>query len=298
MLARLFASKQRPYFKNPSHWDTLSLDLSGSRLEITLPPQDYDFPEKPHMPKVNVFDESLYRYKTEPDRNGNPPSHRGVTVPGILKRNWFTYGPIWRASHIGSLQCYAVIADISRMTPKMNCFNPDQLERLIMHDLYYSEGPGFGRNEHTCPVNWQVRSIQGTDWVYLESWSKKPSWKEDSNADRYKDAHFSVWLFTPLFENKYLLVTFTALGSMPAEASNRVMFRRIEAIIDSLKLQLSPEALRQKAEAEQAHPEARYSPRREPESWQYYGNFRYGNILEGEPSLVFEGPCSPPPPLY
>ena len=114
MFERLFASKQRPYFQHARHWDTLQLDLSGARLAITLPPQDYDFPEEKWGPKFNVFDDAFYNYRTEPDRNGYPPSHRGVSGPGLLKRLWFTYGPIWRADHIGTLQCAAVICDTAR----------------------------------------------------------------------------------------------------------------------------------------------------------------------------------------
>jgi hypothetical protein len=293
MFDRLFASYQRPCFKKPAHWDTLNIDLSGNQFEITLPPQDYEFSERPHLKKVNVFDEQVYNYKDKPDRNGYPANYEGISAPGILKRNWFTYGPIWQAGHIGTLQCSSVICDTSRMKPELNCFNPEQLEKLIIHGLYYSDGPGFGLNEHTTPVSWQVRSIHGTEWVYLESWSRKPEWKEVD--DRERDNHFSVALYTPLFHDKYLMVTFDVIGSLPAEASNQLMLQRIEAIIASLKMQLSPSAVQQKTDAEQRYPDAHYSQHREPEPWQYYSSYRDGDILEGEESLVIEGPCSPPP---
>ena len=295
MFERLFASKQRPYFQQSSRWDTLRLDLSGAALEITLPPQDYDFPEEKWGPKFNVFDDALYNYTTKPDRNGYPPSHRGVSGPGLLKRNWFSYGPIWRADHIGTLQCAAVICDTARMTPTLNCFNPAQFERLVLHSLYYSSGPGFG-NEHTCPVNWAIRRLHGRDWVYLESWSRNPAWKDD--PDLYDDANFVAWLFSPVFQDKYLIVSFSATGSLPAAASNQAMRARIEVIIPSLTLTLAPEGIKQQAEAERAYPESSYSPRREPEPWVYYGSYRDGDILAGEKSRVFEGPCSPPPPLF
>lgn len=295
MFDRLFASYQRPCFKNPAKWDTLSIDLSGNLFEITLPPQDYDFPEDPRNDRINVFDSSLYDYDTEPDRNGYPPSQEGVSRSGLFRRNWFTYGPVWQAGHIGTLQCVAVICDTSHMSPDLDCFNPEHLEKLILHSLYYSYGPGFALNEHTTPVNWQVRSIDGIKLVYLESWSRKPAWIKDN--DPYRDANFSIRLITPLFSNKYLLVSFSATGSLPADESNRIMFQRIEAIIATLKLQLSPEALRQKAQAALTYPDAHYSSHREPEPWQYYSSYRDGDVLEGEEPLVIEGPCSPPPSL-
>jgi hypothetical protein len=295
MFDRLFASYQRPCFKKTAQWDTLKIDLSGNQFEISLPPQDYEFPEDPRSDLVNLYEEQLYNYKTEPDRNGYPPSLKGVTRSGLFRRNWFTYGPIWRASYIGTLQCSSVIYDTSRMAPELNCFNPEQLEKLIIHGLYYSKGPGFGLNEHTTPVNWQVRYIHGTEWVYLESRSRKPKWKEVD--DRERDNIFSVGLYTPLFQDKYLMVTFYSIGSLPAEASNQLMLQRIEDVIASLKLLLSPSAVQQKTEAEQRNPDAHYSQHREPEPWKYYTSYRDGHILEGEESLVIEGPCSPPPPL-
>jgi hypothetical protein len=296
MLERLFASRKRPCFKRPDSWDTLSFDLSGSRFEITLPAQDYEFPEDPHKERINLFDEKLYSYKDEPDRNGYPASHEGISDAGIFRRNWFTYGPFWEGGNIGVLQCSAVLIDISRMVPELNCFNPEHLERLALFGLYYSKGPGFGINEHTCPVNWQIRTLNGSDWVYFESWYKVADWEEQ--VDAAAPADFSVWLISPLFDDKYLLVTFSAIGSVPVEASNLLMLQRIETIIPSIKLQLSPEALKQQAEAKQKYPAANYSQTREPEPWAYYGSYRYGDPMKGESRIVFEGSCSPPPPLF
>jgi len=209
MFDRLFASKQRPYFKKPFRQDTLSSDLSGTRFEITLPPQDYAFPEKPCRPTINLFDKNQYGYETQPDRNGYPPHNQGIMRECVFKRNWFSYGPIWRASHIGSLQCVGVICDTSQMITGLNCFNPEHLEKLILHDLYYSKGPGFGTNENTSPVNWKIRQLQGVDWVYLESRRRVAAWEQ--NPDGYNEAHFSVSMFTPLFEDKYLILSFVAL---------------------------------------------------------------------------------------
>ena len=297
MLERLFASRKRPCFKRPDSWDTLSFDLSGNRFEITLPAQDYEFPEDKINERINLFDEQLYNYKDEPDRNGYPGSSRGVSDLALLNRNWYTYGPIWEGVNFGTLQCAAVFGDVSRIEPELNCFNTEQFEKLLLYILYCSEGPGFGLNEHTCPVNWQIRSLHGTDWIYLESWSRRPAWK--NVADRNWDANFSVWLITPLFEDKYLLITFSAIGSMPPEPSNKLMLQRIEAIIPSIKLQLSSGALKQRAEAKQKYPDATsYSSTRKPEPWQYYSEFRYGDPMKGEEDFVFEGPCSPPPPLF
>lgn len=300
MFDRLFASNQRPYFKHRKKsrsWDTLNFDLSGNRFEITLPPHDDESPKEPHRPNVNVFDTSIYAYNSDPDYNGYPASKRGITAPGILKRAWSTYGPPWRFQCLGILSVSITVCDISKMAADLNCFNPEQFERLIMFYLYNNRGPGRGLSEHTCPINWKIHNIEGTEWVYLESWPRRPEWKEEDD-NRNREANFTVWLLAPIFADKHLLLTFYSTGSRPPAPSNKLMLERIEAIISGLRLQLSPEALKQKTEAEQRSPGAKYSQHREPEAWKYYTSYRKGDILKGEKELVFEGPCSPPPPLY
>ena len=298
MLNRLFASRNRPCFANPRQWDTLVFDLSGNRLEITLPPQDYDFAEEDRGRKFNLFDPGLYKYNTEPDRNGHPPHFKGVSVPGILRRNWQTYGPIWRAQHLGTLQCYAVICDTSRMPHQLNCFNPEQLEQLIIHGFYYSNGPGFGdgTNEFDVPLNWKILQLHDVTWVYCESWRRRPQWLKFTHHTYGCD--FSACLITPIFKDKYLLLSFSATGSLPAEPSNRAMHKRIQQIIPNIKLSLSTEAEKQRTEAQRIFPNAHYSSSRPPEAWKYYESYREGDLSKGEEEHLFEGPCSPPPALY
>lgn len=297
MFERLFASKNRPCFAEPNRWDTVNLDLSGNYLEITLPPQDYDFPEDNYGQRFNVFDPNLYSYKTEPDKNGYPPHHKGTSVNGLLRRNWDTYGPIWRTSPIGKLQCAAVVCDTSRMSAKLNCFNPEQMERLIIHALYYSKGPGFGSsNEYDTPVNWQIKKLQGIEWVYFESWPRRPAWQEFSLLNYESD--FTAWLATPLFADKYLLVSFSATGSRPGAPSNQLMLKRIHQIVPSLHLKLSPAAQKQQTEARQAFPDTQYSQQRPPEAWQHHDSHRKRDPAKGEELDIFEGSCSPPPELY
>jgi hypothetical protein len=298
MLKRLFASRNNPCFANPSRWDTLVYDLSGNRLEITLPPQDYEFAEEDRGRKFNVFDPGLYKYNSEPDRNGYPAHYRGITTPGILRRNWDAYGSIWLGHPLGKLQCAAVICDTSRMPAKLNCFNPEQMERLFIHALYYNSGPGFddGRHEFDVPVNWQIKQLHGVEWVYCESWDRQPDWEKSTHSTY--GCHFTAWLAAPLFADKYLLISFSATGSLPAAPSNRLRFQRIEKIIPSITLRFSPEAQKQRDEAQRLFPNAHYSKTRKPEAWKYYESYRQGDMSKGEKEHIFEGPCSPPPPFY
>ena len=297
MLKRLFASRNNPCFSSTNRWDTLVYDLSGNRLEITLPPQDYEFPEEDNGKRFNLFDPSFYEYQTEPDRNGYPAHNKGVSRDSIWRRNWYTYGSILQSQHIGTLQSAAVICDISRMTPTLNCFNPEQLERLIIHGIYYGDGPGFGTNEYHSPVNWQLKQLHGVEWIYFESWEYQPAWLKEPHPFTF-GCHFTAWLMTPLYADKYLLLPFVATGTLPAEPSNSVMMQRITEIIPTIKLTLSPEAQKQRESTRLQNPDIHYSQSRHPEAWKYYGSFREGDPIKGEKNIVFEGKCSPPPQLY
>ena len=297
MLKRLFASRNNPCFDNASRWDTLVYDLSGNRLEITLPPQDYEFPEEDNGKRFNLFDPSFYEYQTEPDRNGYPAHNEGVSKNPLWRRNWYTYGSVLQGQHIGSLQSSAVLCDTSRMSNSLNCFNPEQMERLIMHGLYYSNGPGFSGNEYHAPVSWQIKQLGDVEWVYFESWAYKPEWMIVPSPFTFGSS-FTSWIVTPLFSDKYLIISFASTGSLPAEASNLVMKQRIDEIISKIKLLLSPAAKKQQADFQLSNPHTGYSINRQPEKWKWYESFREGDYAKGEKDIVFEGSCSPPPKLY
>ena len=294
MLKRLLASRKKPCFRPGGPWQTRRFDLSGCRLEITLPPHEYEFQEDDHGDRFNLFDPNMFSYEMDRNERGFEPHNRGVSFPAIFLRKWNTYGPIWEGP-VGFLQCGAVVCDTSRMKAKINCFNKEQMEQLFIHSLYFSKGPGGGYHENKAPVNWQIKNLNDIEWIYCESWAQNPEWLEFGNP--HKAAHFNVWMATPLFHDKYLMCTFSSTGSLPAAASNQLMMERIHSIIPSLKITLSPEAEKQKAQAEQQYPNAQYSQHRDPEPWRYYGNWREGDLYAGEDEIVLEGECTSPPGL-
>lgn len=290
MFDQLFASKKNPRFKQDSQWDKLRFDLSGCQLEISLPPQDYDFPEDPLYSRVNLFDSMLFEYEDKPDKNGYEAHFKGIAKSALWNRHWFTYGSLFIGGHIGTLQCSATVIDVSRMKDNLNCFNPKQFERLILHDLYYCEGPGAAGNEYTAPVNWQVIDVDNVKWVYTEAWPRPVEW-QDFN-DPHKEVNFVVSVSTPLYEDKYLSISFYATGSLPPEPSNELMFERVKKIVSAVKLQLSIDGEKQKTTILETGISTEYSTSREPENWKYYGSYR-----RTEDGMEFEGECTPPPKL-
>lgn len=290
MFERLFASRNRPCFASSRRWEPLVYDFSGNRFEITLPPPDYEFPEDWKPGRFNIFDPSFYEYNSEPDRSENPPHCKGVSSTRILRRNWNAYGSFWLSYRLGGLQCAVVVCDTSRMPYKLNCFNKEHMEKLVIHGLYYSAGPGGGTNEYDSPINWHIKELHGTEWIYCEFWNRKPEWM--TNSPFTFGSHFTALMVAPLFADKYILLSFNAIGSQPPEPSNRLRFQRIEQIIPSIKLTLSPEAQKQSTEIQQRFPDANYSASRKPENWKYYERY-----IKKEGNVIFEGPYSPPPRL-
>lgn len=290
MFDQLFASKKNPRFKQDSQWDKLRFDLSGCQLEISLPPQDWEFPEDPRPSSVNLFDSELYDYHDKPDKNGFDAHYKGVSNSAIFSRRWNLYGSLFRRQAIGSLQSAASVIDVSKMKNHLNCFSKKYMEQLVLHDLYYSKGPGFGGNEYDSPINWRVLNIKGIEWIYTESWlraSERQGLPETCLASRCKTN-----LFSPIFEDKYLSLSFNATGSNPPEPSNKLMFERINKIISTIYLSLTPDGERQKSVVIESGEKDQYSTSRKPEDWKYYGSYR-----RTEDGVEFEGRCSPPPKL-
>ena len=291
MLTSLFASNKRPFFRG--HGRVLEkrvFDLSGCTFEISMPPHDYDFPEESREPTINVFDSEIYDYDTEKNKRGLKPHFKGISDPSIFLRKWDSFGNLFQGSPIGKLQCNATICDTSKMRTGINCFNKKHLENLMRHTLYYNEGPGFGYKEHTAPANWNIKHLHGTEWIYCESWAKQADWEEFKNPS--DDTNFSVWMITPLFEDKYLLIVFSTLGSLLAEPSNKLMFERMNQIIPTIKLNLAPEAIKQKESTERNHPHLSYSQHRDPEPWKYYSDW---HREPGYSEPTFEGGFTLPP---
>lgn len=296
MFDQLFASNKRPRFRNKGPWEKRSFDLSGCTLEITMPPHDWEFKEEDRGTQFNVFDESRYSYDTEFGERDFEPHNKGISYPGIYTRKWDLCGSPFTGSVLGYLQATAVFCDISKMNTRANCFNKEHLETLYLHLLYFNDGPGAGMNKNIGPENWRILNLEGIEWIYAKSRPVAAEWFEDEDS-KYYPSKFTIGLMTPLFKDKYLYLSFRASGHLPSEPSNKLMLERIDQMISSIKLTLSPESLKQKTEEEVKNPSAQYSKNRMPENWQYCESWREGDPSKSEFGRIFEGDCSPPPPL-
>ncbi|WP_347332419.1 hypothetical protein [Marinimicrobium locisalis] len=189
-IKRLFSSRKRPYFKNLDRLESLSLDLSGTRLELELPPQDYPFPEKACGSRFDIHDLSLYEYE-DSLKEGYHRSDLGHRL--LFQRKWELHGEFWKSSGVGLLMGTALLSDAFRLGEKVNCFNRELFERIIRYQMYFSYGPG-GYGQYKCPVNWSVKRVGDTDWIYFEAWRDEP-------GDKYNPQHssqFYACFFSPI----------------------------------------------------------------------------------------------------
>lgn len=290
MLKRLFASKKRPYFKNLNNMDRLIFDLSGSKLELSVPPQDWEFEENRYGDRFDIYDSRCYDYG-DMIRESRAKSGLGTRI--ILKRDWESHGAIWASKPIGVLGCSVVINDISKIDQELNCFNKSQFEKIILYALHYTFGPGaLNQKEYCSPVDWGVISRDEDEWVYLEAWPTK----NELLANPLAAARYSVNVFAPLATDKYLSIVFYVMGSLPHGPSNRAMKSLISQIISGSSLHLSTEEKMRKIEAESKCGVSSYSASRHSEPW-IYAQYRKGSTLKGEENFVLVSEGCPPPNL-
>ncbi|WP_347332824.1 hypothetical protein [Marinimicrobium locisalis] len=264
-IKRLFASRKRPYFKNLDRLDHLSLDLSGTRLELDLPPQDCPFTERNDGPDINIFDNGIYDYDEKGTQGDEGQGSIGVKY--VVNRSWRMYGEVWRSRPIGNLDCVVSVNDTSQLKKGLNCFCNRDLERVLIYDAYFSFGPGSGTTQAKLfPVNWSVYKSEGNDWVNFEVWFDKTG---DSARSNSESTFFSCF-FSPIDRTKYVALVFWAVGSASAKESNKATRSVIKEVMASVRLNLSDASLEQREQAKKHYgPSDVFSESRSVESWVY-----------------------------
>ena len=170
------------------------------------------------------------------------------------------------------------------MPQEMSLFNPQHLEQSIIRDIYHS-GPMNPQRRHIAgPFEWQVKEGPAGTWIYYETHDIKDG----------KNIGTSITL--PLSHRHSLTLGILCFGYEPMMEVYEHFCAIKGAVLNSLCLELSPQAKHQLAEAKQRWPEAKASPARLAENW-VYPKWRYGDDSKGEPDIVILKPGTPPPPF-
>ncbi|WP_444929387.1 hypothetical protein ACJJIF_16340 [Microbulbifer sp. SSSA002] len=290
MLGRLFASRQYPYIPRRHQRERIAIDLSGSRLAFSLPPNVcYDsFADSSQEPpqSVNIFDNSNYF-----DDSGYEEWEReGVASQTLMKRSWELFGPIWHGSPIDTIDFVLSLNRHDTLPKDMNCLNPQHFEQVIMRHLYYC-GPCLPNHEiQLAPVNWQLRELDGVTAIFFEKHRINPP--EVLAECPHHDTYFSSCFFIPLDQDIYIKLNFRYLGYAPVEPCLKVMNSIRDSICNSLQLQLGTGAKDQLLKARQKWPRAKASAKRDIESW-IYPEWYETDDFEGK--IIITKPGSPPP---
>ncbi|WP_444929388.1 hypothetical protein ACJJIF_16345 [Microbulbifer sp. SSSA002] len=290
MLGRLFASRQYPYIPRRHERERVTIDLSGSRLAFSLPPNVcYDsFADSSQEPpqSVNIFDNSNYF-----DDSGYEEWEReGVARQILMRRNWQLFGPIWRDRPIGYISFVLSLIRHDALPQEMSCLNPQHFEQVIMRTLYYNGPCQPNHKVQQAPVNWQLYELDRATAIFFE---KHEQHSPESLVEcPFYNTHFSSFIFIPLDQRHYIYFVFNYLGYAPVEPCLKAMNSIRDSVCDSIELQLGADAKTQLSNAQQRWPGARASSKRDIERW-VYPEWRRGGKFEGE--IIITKPGSPPP---
>ncbi|MGH1373170.1 MAG: hypothetical protein ACRBBW_14105 [Cellvibrionaceae bacterium] len=289
---KLFATRKNPYIPQRDQFETVKIDLSGTKLSLKLPPHSSmgSFAEDPIPTKVNIFNEQQYTT----DDHVPDWQREGVSFYTLINRDWELRGPIWRERPYGKVSFYVGVNKQETLPSSMSCFNPAHLEQLVRRHIYFGGPACPGSYKTIAPVNWKVHQDQCT-WLYYEA-HRDFREREITPENAYEQANLYNYLFIPLSQSHYIDISFRYLGYAPAEYCLENMNRLRDQVLAHINCQLSTSAQQELATAKQRWPEATASTTREPEQWTY-PEWREPNHLKGEIGTVILKPGSPPPPF-
>ncbi len=270
MFERLLATSNKPRFRSERDWDSIELDFSGAKLQFKMPAHDDKLPEEECARAFNVFSPEWYLYPKKVRADGQIPASKVGISGGTIKRVWRIYGEFWRFAPISEMGAAITVFDFAPLGPGLNCFKKSDFEKLIQHLIYYNDGPGGGDAKHLAPINWQVRLINGVEWVYFETWKQR--FEEPNMRDMHTpdfDSFFIASMLTPLFSDKCLYFSAWSMSGYPQGPLNELKFKRIDAIANTFNLQLTTQAALEQKGIVAANANDQLSASRKPEIWEY-----------------------------
>ncbi|WP_153301458.1 hypothetical protein [Endozoicomonas arenosclerae] len=300
MLKRLLATRKHPWIPGCDEREAYEIDFSGSLLKVELPPHhDYEgFPAEPVKTKINLYDDRSF---TSIEQLGDIQykelyEQEGLETQGVTKRSWELYGPVWREQPVGTVDFSMVVCRSDALPESMSCFNPNHFEQLLIRDLYFDYPMRPTKGYFSAPVNWRVKEVNGSTWVYQEVHMDFSQYKKKSiELLDSQPASFDSHLFIPLDQRYFLRVNFWYLGYAPVASSLQHMNELRDSVINSIQLSLSPSAQAALNDAKKRWPDASASQSRSPELW-VYPQWRQGEY-EVEPDTVITRPGDQPPEL-
>ena len=290
---RLFASRKKPYLPGDKHWEEHQFDLAGNILSFKLPPcTDLGLTGEGFDRKVDFYRRDLYHEYDE--KNPQPEYAKGCSsYTKFFSKGFRLFGKPWEEFDLATVRVTFNICRVNQLPESMSCWDPQHFQQVLKHHRYFSYGPGssIDANPYITPINNVVNRVIGN-----VNWCSFETRKDLSEYDEYNEtekSNYNYELGTPLDNQYFLLIKFNIFGFLPEESSYHITHKIIDRILSSIDLDLSNLAREQNNKCgESIAPH--HSSSFDSDTWQYH-KWKFGNIHEGEDSIVLTEHGSPPP---
>lgn len=219
------------------------ITASGTEVDFLAPKHNNGgIPANPVKPVImNLYEAGLFGRYDEQDL-AEPPSS------GVALKYWeFTGLPVVDGTgELGDMMFHVTISDMYEF---QSLFRSRNLECAIERIIYAS--PHGYCNPGECRKNWQVRVINGTQWVSYQS----TGYAGFRNAE---ECYETVW-HTPITDQHLLTVRFDQVIRKKRTRLAEVYEKIIDLVMGSVKIQLSSDAKAQQAYIKQLYPDERLS---------------------------------------
>ena len=227
MLSRLFATNKNPYIPGWNDRRRLDFDLSGVKFSIEVP-YSYAPDAGAHSADslINIFDLGSYLPVAVdlPDYERRPFRY----IP-LFNENWDVSGSIF-SSAIGGFTFSAVVVKVEDLPTELACNRARDFMQIADRDMYFRYGPP-NVNEYMpkVPIDWSVKSINDSDWLYYEAWPDTERYSD--LADEVKDS-FGFTYLKPISEQHFICIS----GDFGGEPPNSTLANYVRSVVEGVLL--------------------------------------------------------------
>jgi hypothetical protein len=244
MMLRLFGSKKHPKGPNWSKAETHCLELSGTRVCFTTPPNnDRDFPFEAQPDKYNIYDDALF----SPVEGSDEPAR---TMDGGFQKNWEFRtllggrdSPIFDT--IGWVRFLVLVVKDESFG---SLLEPQSFLKAVNQRINYQAGPRSGHwKEKFLHVrkNWRIQYLDDVAFAHY------------AHHERAADGFVNVSQFwqAPLTDKHYIDLSFDRFIYAKNTRLDAVYDDLIARVMSSVRIEWSADARRQQAEAQAQWPD-------------------------------------------
>ncbi|ABC30937.1 conserved hypothetical protein [Hahella chejuensis KCTC 2396] len=243
-----------PDFKNAKAMD---ISFSGSTLRVMLldhkPSTAYEEHVKPKG-GYDLFDSSQYKHADQ----------EGFDYFQVLKRSCRFRGPLF-TGYVAQLNTSLLIIKHKPTRPDFSLFNPHDFENTILSTLSAEYGNEIllGRSSYDAPIDWEVVKDFPVPCVTYEV-----------RSGPHRDGWRNKYMAFPLRHEFYVRMSFhfeqSAVGKLNDQdrlINPMPLYELSQSIINSIKLELSPDAEKELEDVRSANPDAKLNEKVDPLKW-------------------------------